>query len=147
MIMLKTIRTARYYLRIVCWILDRVVHTCYMVVCYLVWVNVEWAVYLSKNAGRHDFQIDLAIELMIIGIELDWDGEGERPDWMRQIDWVPYDCEECYFCINKHTTGITHKKKKQKVDIEYKCSTRVTTDKCSVTCMNLDTGNQYCRMC
>ena len=84
---------------------------------------------------------------MIIGIELDWDGEGERPDWMRQIDWVPCDCGECYFCINDHTTGIAHKKKRQKVNIEYKCGTRVTTDKCSVERMNLDTGNQYCRMC
>ena len=69
---------------------------------------VGWAVYLSKNGGHHDFQIDLEIELMIIGIELELDlnGKGERLDWMQQVDWVPYDCGVCYFCINS-TPGMT----------------------------------------
>ena len=80
-----------------------------MVVCYLVYVNYEWTLYLSKNCGRHNFQIDLAIQLMIIGISMDWDGIGKQPDWMHQSDWVPCACEECYFCLNGHTTGIAHK--------------------------------------
>jgi len=123
------------------------VHTCYMVVCYLVWVNIGWAVYLSKNGGRHDFQIDLAIELMIIGIEMDWDGEGEQPDWMRQVDWVPCDCGVCYFCINEHTTGIAHKRRRTSATTVYKCGTRVTNDECSAKRVGLGKGYCYCRMC
>ena len=142
-----TIRTIRYYLRIVCWALDRVVHTCYVVVCYLFWVNPIWAKYLNKNSGRHDFQIHLAIQLMIIGITWAWDGEGERPDWMRQGDWVPCDCNKCFFCLNGHTTGIAHKQKRQKVDIEYKCGSVLNTDKCNVDRIGLKKGSSFCRMC
>ena len=78
-----TIRTNRYYLRIFCWCLDRVVHTTYVCVCYLVFVNTEWVKYLSKNGGCHDFQINLGIELLNIGIALSWDGVGKQPSWMR----------------------------------------------------------------
>ena len=36
-----SIRTNRYYLRIKCWVLDRVVHTCYAVVLYSVALNIH----------------------------------------------------------------------------------------------------------
>ena len=29
-----TIRTNRYYIRILCWVLDRVLHTLFVIVCY-----------------------------------------------------------------------------------------------------------------
>ena len=37
-----TIRTIRYYIRIFCWTLDRVVYATYIAVCYLVLLNVDW---------------------------------------------------------------------------------------------------------
>jgi len=67
-----TIRTTRYYLRIFFWILDRVVYTCYVVVCSLANANIGnkyWKKYCSKNGGRRRFQIDLAIELINHAIE------------------------------------------------------------------------------
>lgn len=56
-----TIHSVRYYLRIFCWVLDRVVHTCFVVVCFFASVDIgnpEWKKYLKKAHGRHDFQID-----------------------------------------------------------------------------------------
>ena len=62
-----TIRTIRYYLRMFCWILDRVVHACFAIVCFLVAAGVglpEWKKYLKRNEGRHDFQVELGIALI-----------------------------------------------------------------------------------
>ena len=45
-----TIRTNRYYLRIFCWALDRVIHCEYQVVCFLVSLgigNPQWKRYLK----------------------------------------------------------------------------------------------------
>ena len=66
-----TIRTIRYYIRVFCWVLDRVIHTMYVNVCYLVYLNPDWNCYLNKHTGRHDFQIDLGIAPMDYGILLD----------------------------------------------------------------------------
>ena len=49
-----SIRTNRYYLRIFCWGLDRVVHVVYVVVCFLAKGDVgkkEWQRYDDKNQG------------------------------------------------------------------------------------------------
>ena len=75
---LTTIKTVRYYLRIFCWILDRVIHTMFVVVVALSYVNIgkpKWKKYSSKHTGRHDFQIDLAIYLINYAIEKEWDGK------------------------------------------------------------------------
>ena len=109
-----TIKTTRFYLRFFCWMLDRVVHTLFVAVVALVSVGLgkpEWKKYTSKNSGRHDFQIDLAIALINYAIEQDWDGGSERPSWMRQKAFVPCNCGECYFCIHGHTTGVQHRQK------------------------------------
>ena len=45
----------------------------------------EWNKYSNKNQGRHNFQIDLAIALINYAIEMEWDGESEWLDWMRQV--------------------------------------------------------------
>ena len=66
---------------------------------------------------------------------------------MCQSEWVLCDCEECYFCLNGHTTGIAHKQKKRKVVTEYKCGTRVTSKKCLDKRFDLKKGLCYCRMC
>ena len=107
-----TIRTNRYYLRIFCWALDRIIHALYVIVCELVkrsstdrlggeWPEY-WRLYKDKNGGRRMFQIDLGIALMNYGISLDWDGDmnTQRPRWMRRAEFVPCDCEKCFFvCI------------------------------------------------
>jgi hypothetical protein len=80
-----TIRTNRYYLRIFCWALDRIIHALYVIVCELhkrsttdqfggEWPEY-WSLYKDKNGGRRTFQIDLGIALMNHGIGLDWDGD------------------------------------------------------------------------
>jgi hypothetical protein len=35
---------------------------------------LEWEMYLDKNEGRREFQIDLGISLMNYALALDWDG-------------------------------------------------------------------------
>jgi len=66
-----SIHTHHYYL------LDRVNHVLYVVVCYLVNSGIresEWGRYLKKEFGRHNFQIDLGMALLNRAIEWDWDG-------------------------------------------------------------------------
>ena len=49
-----TIRTNRYYLRIFCWALDRVIHAAYVVVCFLIKSDIgqkEWKRYLDGHSG------------------------------------------------------------------------------------------------
>ena len=65
-----SIHTHRYYIRIMRWVLDRVVHTCFAVVIYcasMLVINTYWKCYKSKNNGRHDFQIDLGIDILNYG--------------------------------------------------------------------------------
>lgn len=160
-----TIRTNRYYLRIFCWALDRIIHALYVIVCELhkrstterlggEWPEY-WSLYMDKNGGRRKFQIDLGIALMNYGIELDWDGdkESQRPRWMRQSEFVPCDCEKCFFCLHGLTTGIAHPKN-ERVMIEYACGSRRRTNKCSSERVLLKKKNgddmvnsAYCRMC
>ena len=76
------------------------IHCEYQIVCWLVVKGVgnsKWKTYLSKNEGRRDFQIDLAISLMNYGLALDWDGGATRPDYVRD-NIVPCDCNVCFFC-------------------------------------------------
>ena len=84
------------------WVLDRVIHTLYIVVCFLAKSNVEsgkWKKYLTDKTARHDFQIDLGLELLSYGIAQDWYGKSKRPDYMRKREFVPCGCEKWYFCI------------------------------------------------
>ena len=147
-----SIRTNRYYLRIFFWLLDRVIHCCYVIVCYLATFEVgdpKWKKYLSKHNGRHDFQIDLGVHLLNYALEMAWDGESERPSWMRQSEFVPCDCDKCYFCINGHTNGIAHPpKKKAKNDIFFANGEVLTTNKCMNVRVNLfGTSSRNCKMC
>ena len=145
-----TIRTLRYYLRIFCWGLDRVVHTCYVIVCYLATAGVgnrEWKKYKMRKNGRHDFQIDLGLALISFAIKLEWTGV-KRPGWMRQGQFVPCDCKQCYFCVNGHTTGIAHVKSKEEISVEYRCGKRAKTTECTEDRVDLGIGSgAYCKMC
>ena len=94
------IRKIYYYLRILCWALDRVVHTLFVVVRYLSISGIgksEWKKYLNRNNFHHDFQIDLSISLINFEIALKWGGKSKHPGWMRQSEFVPYDSGMCYF--------------------------------------------------
>jgi hypothetical protein len=159
-----TIRTNRYYLRIFCWALDRIIHALYVIVCELAKRSSTerlggefpeyWTLYSDKNGGRRRFQIDLGIALMNYGIGLDWNGDvnTQRPRWMRRSEFVPCDCEKCFFCLHNLTTGIDHKRKK--VTIQYACGSRRRTKKCTTARVLLKKKNgedmkwkTYCKMC
>ena len=109
----------------------------------------EWKQYNSRDTGRHDFQIDLAIALMNYAIEQDWDGVPKRPSWMRQKAFVPCNCGEWYFCIQGHTTGVQDRQKKQKVKVVHlKSGTLARADKCSnAVYVDLNKDSSYCRQC
>jgi hypothetical protein len=131
-----TIHTNWYYIQIFCWILDRVIHAAYVIVCNLskAMGTTCWKQYNSKKIGHHNFQIDLAIDLMNYIIGLDWDGKSNvRPSFMPKgsLVLVPYECNKCFFCVDGLTNRIAHwPSTKAKVTVEYKCATWVTTNKC-----------------
>ena len=143
-----SIRTNRYYIRILCWVLDRVVHTLFIVVVYCQHHGIGkpcWKKYKNKHTGRPDFQIDLGIDLLNYGIGLDWN-EVNRPDYMRAGGFVPCDCNRCFFCINGHTSGIKHAGDKRR-SVVYKCGKRARTVKCTTARVNIGKGSKYCKMC
>ena len=128
-----TIHTVCYYLCIFCWDLDRVVHTCYVVICALAADGIgdpEWKSYRSKHNGRHDFQIDLAMASLNYAISLDWDGKSASPGWMRQKDFLPCDCMKCYFCTDGHTSRVCRKRDCE-YTVAFKCGKRQWTKRCT----------------
>ena len=61
-----------------------------------------------------DFQVDLGLGLIEWGIKMDWPApynEEDKPKWLRQGPYLPCNCEQCFFCKNGKTSGITHKPK------------------------------------
>jgi hypothetical protein len=110
----------------------------------------RWKQYDSKNFGRHNFQIGLAIDLMNYGIGLKWDGKSENtPSFMPKGSLVPCDCGKGFFCVNGLTNGIPHRRsKKARVTVEYECGIRVMSKKCTGDQVSLGiTLGKYCRMC
>jgi hypothetical protein len=54
-----TIHINWYYIRVLCWALDRVLHACYVIICECAKADIgpiRWNRYPSKNVGRHDFR-------------------------------------------------------------------------------------------
>jgi hypothetical protein len=152
-----SIRTNRYYLRIFCWGLDRIIHCLFVVVTELAKLDLglkKWKSYSNKNGGRKKFQIDLGMALLNYAIEMDWDDEN-RPRWMRQSEFVPCDCKCCFFCLKGMTGGVEHKRKKaRQVTVEYACGSRRRTNKCTTERVLLKKKNgedmkwkTYCKMC
>ena len=131
--------------------MDRVIHCEYCVICWLVSNGVgykEWRRYLKSRDGRREFQIDLAISLINYAIALDWDGGDDRPSYMRKDAFEPCNCKKCIFCTNGHTgviRGVDMKKRKSV--FHYQCGGRLVSEGCTTERVNLNTGNQYCRMC
>ena len=142
-----SIRTNRYYIRLLCWCLDRVIHTVYIVVCWLAKEDgwVKWRQYVNdRQDGRRDFQIDLGMALLNRAIEWDWTGD-KRPQWVRQRDWIPCDCEECYFCLNGLTNGIDHVRNKKVITV-FANGAKRRTHGCTEERVPIKTRG-YCRMC
>ena len=88
--------------------------------------------------------------LINYAIMKEWDGKSEKPDWMRNRACVPCDCEECYFCLNKITSGVAHRSRKSKVVLHYnsaRSGQSVQTDKCVDVPVKLEKGCHYCKQC
>ena len=61
---------------------------------------------------------------------------------------MPCDCKECYFCLNVHTTGISHKVKKMKVKVVCaKSGLKQWTKECFDVRVDLGKNVSYCRQC
>jgi hypothetical protein len=147
-----SIRTNRWYLRVLFWLLDRIDHLLYVIVIYCANNDIgpEWWQLYKKKGGREEFQIDLGRDLMAFAIQLAWsDLNGSRPNWMRQNDFIPCGCKHCFFCRNGLTTGVGHRKRKQTVTTYYgrdsKRTRKVTG--CVDKRVHLQRGIQQCRQC
>jgi hypothetical protein len=104
--------------------------------------------YLRKD-GRFSFQVDYGIAILNYACERAWpDRTKPRPDWMHKSDFIPCDCNKCFFCINNLTTGIQHKKRKvtKTVFIQHDNS-RTVQKGCTTKRVNLQRGCEYCKMC
>ena len=108
----------------------------------------KWKKYLRATNARHDFQINLGIALLNYGISLDWVGD-EWPDYMRSGEFVPCNCNMCYFCINGYTSGIAHAGDKRKVAeiLQTQTGTIVMTEDCTEYRVKIQNYTSYCRMC
>jgi hypothetical protein len=107
-----------------------------------------WGMYLRKD-GRFEFQIDLAQALINYALEHEWeDLDGPRPNWMRQKEFLPCDCKNCFFCLKGLTNGIAHKKPKVSKTVFIQHNNSRTVQKgCTDKRVNLGRGSQHCRMC
>ncbi len=97
-----SIRTARLYLRIFFWFLDRAVLSLVIIICFLAQHNIGdnmWKKLQNRHKERRRFQIALALEMMIYAIELDWKrayNKNEKPRWIKQYSYIPYGCNICF---------------------------------------------------
>ena len=106
--------------------------------------------YLDHHSGRHDFQIDLA--LFVMNYETVFSGMANQMKDRTLCDKTISShaiATNVFFCLNGITTGIAHPPtKKAKVNVEFKCGTCVTTNKCTDVRVSLGMeSGSYCRMC
>ncbi len=145
-----SIRTNRWYLRLFFWVLDRVVHVLFVIVCVLAKSNIgpkRWCRFLTKNGGRRKFQIELGLDLLNYAIRQDWEDHTEKkPLWMRRAPLIPCDCKLCYFCLEKMTNGIHHKPKTQVV-IHHSDGIKTQTSSCTAERIKIRNRNSRCSMC
>jgi hypothetical protein len=134
-----TICTNCYYIQIFCWALDRFIHAVYVIVCNLSKTGMgptQWKAYESKNIGHHDFQIDLAIDLMKYGIRVEWDGNSKaRPSFMPKSSLVPCDCNKCFFWWMAWQTGLH-------IGHHYTSAIKESKGNCGVQVCNLGDNKQ-----
>ena len=77
-----------------------------------------------------------------------WNGSGPKPNWMRQLDPLPCECDKCFFCLNSLTSGIDHKHKRKTVThfVQHD-HTRTKTFDCTDKRVDLQIGSSYCKQC
>jgi hypothetical protein len=104
-------------LRLFSWVLWRVIHAAFQLTIFFAnECKEEWKCYTSKEDGRYNFQIDLAMQLIDYGIRLDWKGDADnpkndagKPAWVLQVGLIPRDCKRYFFCTTGRAQGIDHK--------------------------------------
>jgi hypothetical protein len=154
-----SIRSKRWYLRIFFWVLDRVIFSCYIVVCTVSTTSIlrpKWSKYAARNNGQYNFQVDLGMQLMEKGVRLDWEtpyNEASKPKWIRHTSYIPCECKQCFFCLEGKTTGTAHKHP----NTEHKLPNAATKDtvvKCTCVKSNLPEdrveikkNNSRCQIC
>jgi hypothetical protein len=108
-----SVRMGRYYFRIFFWLLDGTIHAMYIVVCEIFKQSPDhpWAKY-RKRDGRFEFQMDLAHAIIECGISLDCPDledlrdRKKRPGYMRKQDWIPCNCNRCFFANLDSPTAL-----------------------------------------
>ena len=99
--------SARWYMRIVFWLVSMAIHNCFCIV--VDGGQVKWEKY-TKGGGRIKFQMDLAHALARRGIAGAMaEDQAGRPSWMRQTEWLPCACKHCHHCRAGITTGVAHR--------------------------------------
>ena len=143
-----TIRTNRYYLRIFCQALDRVLYTVFVVVTYLAAADIgdpEWKHYSNKNGGCRMYQIDLGMQVINYGLDLDWldtRNQNNKPRYVNNGLLTPCDCKKCFFYVRNITNGVFHKA----VVIESPDG-KMKYTQCTGTRVFLHAKSKYCKQC
>ena len=90
-----------------------------------------------------------AWDLMNYAIRNSWNNlDGPKPNWMRQSQPLPCECDKCFFCLNSLTTGIDYKRKRKTVThfVQHDC-THTKTIGCIDKQVNSKKGTDYCKQC
>jgi hypothetical protein len=97
-----SLKTNRWYLRYYFYLIDRVVHSMYVLATNIAEQGLRdgWEKYRKKD-GRYKFQIDMALALIDMGVKEDWKegyDDKNKPGWMRKHEAIPCGCNMCTFC-------------------------------------------------
>ncbi len=145
-----SIRTNHWYLRLVFWALDCVLHVVCVIAIFCANAKIgpkKWRQSRDKNGGHMKLQIDLGIELSTFAIELERaDSTITRPGWLHQTSFIPCDCKKCFFCLNKLTNGIHHCPETIVV-IHHSDGSKTKTPTCTSTAVRIMKNSSYCRIC
>ena len=143
-----SLRTARWYLRLLFWLTDRVVRGTYTVVKSLQEEHPPWKICGKRNGGRRRLQLHLGLVLVRCRIELDWKNPSDpkgKPKWVRK-NTLPCNCNHCFFCKHKFTNGIFHDRSKiQYVSKEGK--KKQVPVLCTFKRETINNYSSYCKQC
>jgi hypothetical protein len=144
-----SLKTNRWYLRYYFYLIDRVVHSMYVLATNIAEQGLRdgWKKYQKKD-GRYKFQIDMALALIDMGVKEDWKecyDDNKKPNWMQKHEAIPCGFNMCTYCKLGKTrppvmaddpTGVQKKKLRPE---------------CNIIPMKLDEkrkyGATYCRVC
>ncbi len=74
--------------------------------------------------------------------------DGPKPNWMRQAQPLPCECNKCFFCLYSITTGLDHKYQKRLIThfVQHDHTCTKTVD-CTEKHVNLGRVTSYCKQC